>query len=437
MPLLFQLALHDAVSGQAPGSGLLRRALGWTLALTLGLLSGCGPAATAPVRFRPPPEVDAIDQLRASIAHASYARVAMRANEPREAYAAMRAALRLQPDAERYADAARIAEAGGLMGEATDCWQAAARYSLDRAARDRHLQEADRTTALIRPGTVRVGLVVQPAGSRVELRQEGAADSRPVLGDEVVWLEPGAWQIEDPESSSPAPLRRFVAGAAGPQIVAVLVERRGEDPEAAEIERRRRLAGDPGAIARQGASGDGKTADGKTGTGKTGDGKTGTGKTGDGKTGTGKTGDPRGVAKGDDEPPPEKPLPRPAGPSSVHRWAPYVVAGLGAAAAGAGGYFGWLAWQNVQIANDLNPADAKYDKNLATYGAAARDNAKLANIAFAAGGALVAGGATWLLLRPAPRSSVMLDAAAGPEAVNAPKWQLLWSGRQVGLAWVF
>ena len=68
---------------------------------------------------------------------------------------------------------------------------------------------------------------------------------------------------------------------------------------------------------------------------------------------------------------------------------------------------------NADVANGLNPASKTYDSNLALYGTAATDNALYANVAIAAGGALIAGGVSWLVLRPSTRSSILVDAGAG------------------------
>ena len=201
----------------------------------LCLAAACGPGATAPVRFRAPPEVDSVDELRRAIGYVSYARVAARAGEFKESYAAYRAALRIHADGEWFADAAQVAEKGQLFGESHDCWVQAAALAGDAETRKRHDQQADRLKSLIPAGNVAVAVVVEPQGVRIELRQADDSHGRPLLGDEVVWLEPGEWTAEDPDAVTPGALARFRVGSAGPHVVAVSLQRRAGSEEPSRV----------------------------------------------------------------------------------------------------------------------------------------------------------------------------------------------------------
>jgi len=380
-------------------------ALGVIAAGCLVMLAACGPGATAPVRFRAPPEVDSVDELRRAIGYVSYARVAARAGEYRESYAAYRAALRIHADGDWYADAAQVAEKGQLFGEAHDCWLQAAALAHDGEQRKAHGQQVDRLKSLIPAGLVPVAMVVEPQGVRVELRQEDKDDSRPILGDEVVWLEPGYWTAEDPDSVTPGAVARFRVGAAGPHVVAVAVQRRPGDEPPSRVAKADPNAKGPTKVDPKPNPEPDKTPDPNANPGKN-------------------------VVPDPEVTPDPGPEQKATASSSIHRWAPWVVTGLGVAAVGAGVFFGTQAMANADVANGLNPASKSYDSNLALYGDAAKDNARYANVAIAAGGALVAGGVSWLVLRPHTRSTILVDAGAGAAAPGSA-WTFGFFGKSV------
>ncbi|MEY3012415.1 MAG: hypothetical protein RIT45_1150 [Pseudomonadota bacterium] len=389
------------------------RSIASVTALAL-LLGACGGVGSGPVHFKAPPPVDTVDQYRKAVRHAAYARVAARAGEDAEAYAAYRAALALHAEIAWAAAAAAAAERAGMPGEAHDNWQLVARLADDDATRGRALKEAERLGGQIPVDATRVAIVVSPTGARVELVRDGETQGRPVIGDDAVWLLPGKWRVEDPENLQPGGVAELTVGPRGPRVVSVRLAREGAPVEAPRrvVRPAEPKAADPK------PQDPNQVVDGK--------------RTEPGPADP-KPQDPAVGPTDPNQPDPNEPAPVAPGRSGIHAWGPYVVAGLGVGALAAGGVFGKLAMDHADIANGLNPKSATYEKNLTFYGDGAKQNALVANLAFAAGGLLVAGGAAWWFLRPQPRATVQLDAAAADQ----PALTLGFTGRSVLARWTF
>jgi hypothetical protein len=393
------------------------------------LAAACGGAPARVARFAAPPRVDPVDQYRQAVRHAAYARVAARAGEDARAYASFRAALRLHGDAQWAIEAARSAERAGLLGEAHDTWRWALRLA-DEGERGAIAREVERTAGLVPADAQRVAVIVHPAGARLELVREGSDQVRPLVGDDTVWLLPGRWRAEDPVDPEAGALASWRIGEAGPRLLAVAL-RRAPPSDVAPPQRVAAPTGparpDP-ALARPTPPRDPAPAAGEP--------KRPEPAPRDAAPTDPGPGQPPAAAPDQGSEPPGQPA-----LAGVHRWGPYATAGLGLAAAGAATWFGIQALQYAQIANDLDPDSAKYKANLKTYGDGAEQNALRANVAFAVGGALVAGGAAWWLLRPAPRSSISLQAAAPPgeplRLAPPPSFKLALTGRSVLAAWRF
>ena len=92
------------------------------------------------------------------------------------------------------------------------------------------------------------------------------------------------------------------------------------------------------------------------------------------------------------------PPPTPTGRSRVLGTIGWVTLGVGAAAAAAGGVFNYLTYDKADEANALDPTRPDYDSRFSDLKSEVEQNALLTTILYAAGGALVAGGLTMVLI---------------------------------------
>lgn len=387
-----------------------------TLATVALLSASCGSVGSGPIHFAPAAKVDTVDKLRRAIRHAAYARVAARAGEYAEAYAAYRAALALHADAAWSRAAAEAAERAGFPGESRDNWLLTARLVDDPDARKHATEQAERVEGTMPVDATRVAVVVVPAGARIELYRDNSNEGRPVIGDDAVWLLPGTWRVEDPETLEPGGVTTMRIGPNGPRTIAVHLRRDGAPVPPPEPRRVVRPKPDP-------ATTPGEQTDPH---------KVVEGPKPDPEQPAPNQPNPQGPVVGPEQP---DPAPLPGKPSrGIHGWGPYALAGLGVAAIGGGAFLGKLAFDYADIANGLDETSGRYQENLTFYGDGAKNYALFANVAFAAGGLLIAGGAAWYFLRRVPRATVHLDAAGAPEASQLT---FGFDGRSVSARWSF
>jgi hypothetical protein len=413
-----------------------RRRVGTAASLVVALaaamtMAGCGGTATGPVRFTPPPRVDNVDIVRKALRHAAYARVAARAGEDAEAHASFRAALHLNPDVQCAVEAARAAERARLFGEAHDDWQQALRLAHDDANRASIAVEVERTAALVPSTHVRVAVLISPRGSRVALTSERGGEPRPLIGDDAVWLAPGEWIVDDPDHPTPGGLARIRVGVEGQRVVAVMIQGRGR----ASDERNGAVVTKRDPTPQQAA--DPATPPATKPTPRPDAPQPSDPQPSDPQPSDPQPSDPQPSDPQPSDPPDGSPdVPSQPAVAGVHSWGPYVLAGLGVVGLGAASYFGVTALQNANIANDLAVTRSRYESELAQYGGDAQSQARLANLSFAAGGVLLAGGAVWWLLRPTTKATISLSDDTSTSAL-APRLTLGLDGRSVLARWIF
>jgi len=378
-------AHHDRWPAGRAAAGLRRGVVTALWATALLALGACGGATGGSLATsRPGGEGSPTERYVASLRLAALGRVEARGGLDEVAAEHFRAAYRKHPAVEYLLAAARSAERAKLYAEAHDALRQALLHVLPADERARTDQEVARLEPLVPPGLVRVTVQVAPEGARVELsrqqpgdpKEAGRSFDRVVLGTGWVFLQPGTWAVHSTAKGFQSELQTVTLQPDGAELVSVALHVEDTGPQLA---------------------------------------------------------DPRPRAKRPDEalqPDGAKPQ-EPEGPvvqfnmdrtpkrSAAHTWGPIGLSVVGVAGIGAGGWFGFQAAQNGLAANDLisqKLPKAQYDTQLGEHVTKAQDNARLANYAFAGGGALVALGTLWWWLAPddKPKDEVAPKLGTGP-----------------------
>ncbi len=375
-------------------------------------LSACGAAPPRTVTFATPREEPSHLRFARALRLAARGRVQARAGMDGAASESLRLSYHIVPELSVLTDHAAAAERAQYFGQAHAAWREVLNHPLGPAARKKATAEAERLAPLVPADHVPVLVTVSPFHAAVTLERTEDGQRRVVLSDGVVWLKAGGWQAATVATGYKSELRAF------------RVERRSNEAFAVVLEpsqKALRMAGSrdgplPGE--RVGAKPDGLAPPKEDPSRNDGQAPKSTAKQ-----------TPKDPTAGSDvDGGLKQTQPTPPG-GGLSKWGPIITAGVGVAALGVGGFFGYNAKQNVDVANGLSPTRPDYKTQLKFYGDAASDRAQLANTMFIAGGALAAVGTVWWLL--APRSG---DEAAASSL--RPSGMSL-SGRGFVALWTF
>ncbi|MCO4760411.1 MAG: hypothetical protein KC502_02830 [Myxococcales bacterium] len=403
--------LHHARQVPMPTSSMSGVAVLCALCMAVSTLVACGGAPQRKVSFAQPKAEPGHKRLARALRLAAKGRVQARAGLDGQASESLRLSYKIEPQLAVLTAHAQAAERAHYFGQAHAAWREMLNHRLDESARKNAIAEAERLAPLVPSDHVAVLVTVSPPHAHVNLSHRGKR--RVVMSDGVVWLQAGSWQASTVANGYKSELRAFQIRRRGSQSVAFVLERGRDAPK---------IAGS-GANARR--QPDARKTPAKPRVDPD---------------------SPKETAKATEPDPPEDPEPADPDPakteapvtkapvvakrgrqgSSLHKWGSIATASLGVVAIGVGGYFGFNAMQNADVANGLSKTRSDYKTQLDFYSAQAKDGAQMANTLFIAGGALAAAGTVWWFLAPKqPTSSALL-----------PKTMSL-QGRGLALLWTF
>ena len=363
-------------------------------------LQGCGGAPPRHVNFDKPIIEAPHKRFARALRLAATGRVQARAGLYDAASESLRLSYRIQPNLETLMGHAEAAERAGHFGQAHAAWRNMLSHPMDAAARTKAKQEAERLAPMVPADHVPVLITVSPAHATITLERSLDGQRRTVRSDGVLWLKAGAWQASTSAAGYKRELSAFRVGRRKAQSFAVALEPGQKALRMAGIRAPTRpgaaVTVDEAIVSRPSKGAGSKSTAKKRAGGKATDPATQQPEApkadGEGANGEGSTLADTGVT-----------APQPTSGGGFATWGAIATTSLGVAALGVGGYFGFNATQNADVANSLKATRPDYKTQLKFYSDAATERAQLANTLFIAGGALAAAGTVWWLL--APRSS--------------------------------
>jgi len=341
-------------------------------------------AVTALATGRP-----ALADYPTALREAARARMHERAQEHALAADGFRRAFDQFPDLAFLYTYAAAAERAGWYAEAESAWRKVLRYALSEEDRARADGEATRLKSLVPKDMVRVAVQVTPHHARLVF--ESDKGKRAMSSGGEIYLRSGRYKVSIQAAEHGSETRTIYVGTRPAETFAVVLKHGG------------------GTVVVPDKKPDDKKPDDRKPDDKKPDDKK-----------------PDLVEKKPDTKKPDKdpdPFPdeqierrpgRTSGRGFLWGATPWISAGIGVAAIGAAGYFGWRATDDAAVANGFNPADKGYSTKVAGQIDYAKQDALLATIGLAVGGAFVVGSALLFTLRPSTSSEARADEPPEP-----------------------
>ncbi len=450
------------------------------IATAAAMLIGCG---SAPVGERPAhrPATKEREALRypAALRLAARARLNVRAGRDTLAGEYYRAAYRTHADLHFLFEYARAMERAERYAEAHEALKRAQMHPLSQEERERVDGDVARLATLIPAGLVRIVVQARPDTTRVVLVPEGATgggEPRVVIGPGTIFVPKGVYRIESEAVGYQSELRSFRAGQHDAELLAIALRRHTDAPlpigregeggglvAGARVDSKAVTTTEPAGqrdddavVAGAGEDARDHSADARVVTKVApqgsdiadGDGKADEADESDrADDQDGDADDARDHEVADDRSQDAEvdkdvalddvPAPAPSNRGGwLHRYGPFIVAGVGVATVGAGGYFGYEAMDTATRVKNLDQSSPNYTTNFNTFADYAKQQGLFANVMFATGGALVAGGALWWLLAPSTHSSThVLGSMEGSASLLPP--DVGFDGRSMWATWRF